>query len=165
MIQITSSSNVLFMRLTICCCVVLWVVSLQHHVRNGGHVVKRQLLSFGENPYKRSALQMSAVARDVVRHAEQKRDLRLQKDPNSNFKTKLDGPINPAPSPPPKITVLLPSKQQSSYFRTKPSGEHVSWHHVFSKISDKIGDKLLYSMPATAVSRDPPHSYMQGGRR
>ena len=166
MIQITSLSNVLFMRLTICCYVVLWVVSLQHHVRNRGHVLKRQLLSFGENPYKRqrSALQMSAVARDVVRHGEQKRDLRIQKDPNSNFNTKLDDPT-PIPPPTPKITVLLPSKQQPSYFRTKPSGEHVSWHHVFSKISDKIGDKLLYSMPATAVSRDPPHFYMQGGRR
>lgn len=136
----------LSMRLTICCCVVIvimCVVSLQHHVRNGGHLlVKAQgqlssSVSQREISYhKRSALGMSAVARDVVRHAEQaqsKRDRRL-KAPNTN--TKLDG----RSPPPPKITVLLPSKQQPSYFRTKPSGEYVSWHHVFSKISDKIGD-------------------------
>ena len=53
---------------------------------------------------------MSAVARDVVRHAEQKRDLRLQEDPNSNFNTKLDGPTNPAPSPPPKMVAGIPFK-------------------------------------------------------
>ena len=141
-------------------CVVLWVVlqcsccdSLQHHVGNGGHLVKNREIS-----YRSSVLGMSAVARDVVRHAEHaqsKRDQRL-KAPNTNVK--LDGPtIIP---PPPKITVLLPSKQSPSYFRTKPSGEYVSWHHVFSKISDKIGTAMLYSIHATSASRVSSYTYM-----
>ena len=158
----------------ICCCSVLLPNNVAHSLHRSSRIatsIFRQLsyhsVTAVSREWQRSALQSSTSSDvdTVVRSINDTQSNEMSNVMSSVGGPKLDGPTNPAPSPPPKITVLLPSKQQSSYFRTKPSGEHVSWHHVFSKISDKIGDKLLYSMPATAVSRDPPHSYMQGGRR
>jgi hypothetical protein len=157
----------------ICCCSVLLPNNVAHSLYRSSRIatsIFRQLsyhsVTAVSREWQRSALQSSTSSDvdTVVRSINDTQSNEISNVISSVGGPKLDDPT-PIPPPTPKITVLLPSKQQPSYFRTKPSGEHVSWHHVFSKISDKIGDKLLYSMPATAVSRDPPHFYMQGGRR
>ena len=107
--------------------------------------------------WQQSALQ-SSTSTDVDTVVRSINDTQRSNLVSSVGGPKLDGPtIIP---PPPKITVLLPSKQSPSYFRTKPSGEYVSWHHVFSKISDKIGTAMLYSMHATSASRVSSYTYM-----